>query len=465
MNRRIMKKIIGLCGVTLLLSSCHIYKSYDRPESIDANGIYRDPVAVNDTLAVTDTTNIGNLSWKEIFRDPKLQALIEEGLENNVDMQAAILRVKEAKALLTSARLSYLPSLALAPQGSLTSTDQASPVKNYTLPASASWEIDLFGKLLNANRGQKASYLQSEAYRQAVRSQLIGGIANAYFSLLMLDRQVSVTEQNVALMKETVRTMEAMKEAGMTTEAAVAQSKGAYHQTEAALADLKRQVRETENSISVLLAKAPQNIDRGTLEEQVMPTDLAVGVPLQLLENRPDVKAAELALAGAYYTTNQARSAFYPGVVLTGMAGWTNGSNGSIISNPAVFLWQALGSLTQPIFQRGKLIANLKVTKAEEEIARMNYQQTILEAGKEVSDALFLYNTADIKLREHQAQVSEMQRAVEMNNDLFQAGKATYLEIITAQQSLLSAQLNEVSDTFQRMQAVINLYSALGGGR
>ena len=238
MNRRTMKKIIGLCCATFLLSGCHIYKSYDRPESIDATGIYRDPVAANDTLAANDTTNMGNLSWKEIFRDPKLQMLIEEGLANNVDMQAAILRVKEAKALLTSARLSYLPSLALAPQGSLTSVDKSTPVKNYTLPASASWEVDLFGKLLNAHRGQKASYLQSKAYQQAVRSQLIGGIANAYYSLLMLDRQVSVTEQNVALMKETVRTMEAMKEAGMTTEAAVAQSKGAYHQTEASLADL-----------------------------------------------------------------------------------------------------------------------------------------------------------------------------------------------------------------------------------
>lgn len=458
------KQILGAMCLAAVMSSCHIYKSYDRPESIDASGIYRDPASATDTL-VADTSNMGNLPWKEVFRDAKLQALIEEGLANNVDMQAAVLRVKESKALLNSARLSYLPSLVLAPQGSLTSVDKATPVKNYTLPASASWEVDLFGKLLNAHRGQKASYLQSKAYQQAVRSQLIGGIANAYYSLLMLDRQVSVTEENVALMKETVRTMEAMKEAGMTTESAVAQSKGAYHQTEASLADLKRQVRETENSISVLLAKAPQNIERGTLEEQVMPTELAVGVPLQLLENRPDVKAAELALASAYYTTNQARSAFYPGVNITGTLGWTNGSNGTVISNPAVMLWNAIGSLTQPIFQRGKLVANLKVSKAEEQIAKMNYQQTILEAGKEVSDALFLYDTADKKLTEHQAQVSEMQKAVEMNKDLFQAGKATYLEIITAQQSLLSAQLNEVSDTFQRMQAVINLYSALGGGR
>lgn len=459
-----MKQIIGLCCATLLLSGCHIYKSYDRPESINATGIYRDPVAVNDTLVATDTTNLAHLSWKEIFRDPALQALIEEGLENNVDMQAAILRVKEAKALLTSARLSYLPSLALTPQGSLTSLDKGTPVKNYTLPAAASWEVDLFGQLLNAHRGQKAAYLKSKAYQQAVRSQLIGGIANSYYSLLMLDRQVTVTEQSVALMKETVRTMEAMKEAGMTTEAAVAQNKGMYHQTEASLADLKRQVRETENALAVLLAKAPQYIKRGTLEEQVMPTDLTVGVPLQLLENRPDVKVAELTLAAAYYTTNQARAAFYPSVNITGTLGWTNGSNGTVISNPALMLWNAIGSLTQPIFQRGKLVANLKVSKAEEEIAKMNYQQTILNAGKEVSDALFLYDTASKKLSEHQMQVTEMQTAVDMNKELFQAGKATYLEIITAQQSLLSARLNEVSDTFQRMQAVINLYSALGGG-
>ncbi len=448
-----------------MLSSCHIYKSYDRPESIDANGIYRDPVAQNDTLAATDTTNMGNLSWRQVFTDAKLQSLIEEGLANNVNMQAAVLRVEEAKALLTAARLSYLPSLAIAPQGSLTSVDEGDVVKNYTLPAAASWEVDLFGNLLNAHRGLKASYLQSKASEQAVRSQIICGIANAYYSLLMLDRQVEVTTENVALMKETVRTMEAMKEVGMTNEAAVSQARGGYHQVEAALAGLKRQVRETENSISVLLGRTPGAIDRTTLAEQVMPTDLSVGVPLQLLENRPDVKMAELSLAAAYYTTNRARSAFYPNVNITGTLGWLNGSNGTIISNPAVMMWQALGQLTQPIFQRGKLRANLIVSKREEEIAKMNYQQKILEAGKEVSNALMAYETTGKQLEQYRAQAQEMDKASYMSKELFHAGKATYLEVITAQQNLLSAQLNEVSYTFQRMQAVISLYSALGGGR
>ena len=258
--------------------------------------------------------------------------------------------------------------------------------------------------------------------------------------------------------------MVAMKIAGMTTEAAVAQMRAASHQVEASLMDLKRQVRETENSLAVLLAKAPQTIERSTLDEQVMPEELAAGVPMQLLENRPDVKMAEMTLAAAYYTTNSARAAFYPGLNITGLAGWTNGS-GITVANPGEFMLQALASLAQPIFNNGKLIANLKVSKAEEKIAQMNYQQTILEAGKEVSDALYLFDTQNKKLVEDRGQVEQLDKAVTYTKALFQSGDATYLEILTAQQNLLSAQLSEVADNFQRMQAVINLYSALGGGR
>ncbi len=450
-----------LCA-TALLSSCHIYKSYDRPE-VNTSGIYRDPFSATDTLA-SDTTNMGNLPWKEVFLDPKLQSLIEQGLANNVDMQTAILRVEEAKVMLTSAKLSYLPSINFAPQGTISTLDHSRNVKAYQIPVAASWEIDLFGKVLNAKRGAKASLLQSEAYKQAVRSQLIAGIANIYYSLLMLDRQVAITEETSKIWKENVRVIVAMKEAGMANEAAVAQYKANSHQVEASLADLRRQVRETENALSVLLAQAPHAIERGTLEEQELPEELAAGVPVQLLANRPDVKAAEMALASAYYTTNQARSAFYPSLTIGGTAGWTNGS-GMTVANPGSLLLQALGSLTQPIFNHGKLVANLKVSKAEEEIAKMNYQQTILNAGEEVSNALFLYETASKKIVEHQAQVEALENAVEYTQALFQSGQASYLEILTAQQSLLSAQLNEVSDTFQRMQAVINLYEALGGGR
>lgn len=459
------RNIVYTVCAAALLSSCHIYKAYERPEEINADGIYRDPVAETGTLADSDTTNMGNLPWQEIFTDPKLQALIEEGLANNVDMQAAILRVESAKAQLTAARLAFLPSINLAPQGSLTKMENNPDWgKAYTAAASASWEVDLFGKLLNASRNQKAAYLQSQYSQQAVRSQIIGGIANSYYTLLMLDRQVEITAETVDIYKENVRVTEAMKEAGMTTEAAVVQMRAAYHQVQASLIDLERQVKEVENSISILLAKAPQHIDRTTLDAQVVPEDLTVGVPLQLLENRPDVKMAEMTLASAYYTTNQARAAFYPGVNITATAGWTNGS-GVSIANPGQFMFQALASLTQPIFNNGNLIANLKVSKAEEQIAKMNYQQTILEAGQEVSDALRLYDATNRKLTHDRSQVRELTKAVDYTKALFQSGDATYLEILTAQQNLLSAQLTEVSDNVQRMQAVVTLYSALGGGR
>lgn len=464
MIRMKRSNIFYMMCATALLSSCHIYKAYDRPEDINADGIYRDPVSLTDTLAVSDTTNMGNIPWQELFKDPKLQALIEEGLTNNVDMQAAVLRVEEARVLLTSARLSFLPSINLAPQGTATTMDGGDFVKAYTLPVAASWQVDLFGKLLNASRSQKTAYLQSQYSQQAVRSQLICGIANSYYTLLMLDQQKDITAKTVDIYAENVRVMEAMKIAGMTTEAAVTQTRAAYHQTAASLIDLQRQIREVENSLSVLLAKAPQQIDRGTLDEQIMPEELMAGVPIQLLANRPDVKIAEMNLASAYYSTNQARAAFYPGLNITATAGWTNGS-GISVANPGQFMFQALAALAQPIFNNGKLIANLKVTKAEEEIAKMNYQQTILTAGQEVSDALHLYDASNNKLIEDRARVEQLEKAVVYTKDLFQSGDATYLEILTSQQSLLSAQLTEVSDNIQRIQAVINLYSALGGGR
>lgn len=457
------KQIIGVMCVAAMMSSCHIYKAYDRPEAITTSGIYRDPASATDTLA-SDTTNMGNLPWKEVFRDAKLQALIEEGLNNNVDVQAAALRVKEAKVMLTSAKLSYLPSINIAPQGTATSMDDGNYVKAYTLPAVASWEFDLFGKILNSKRGQKVAYQKSQYSQQAVRSSIICGIANIYYSLLMLDRQVAITTETSDIYKENVRVMEAMKTAGMTTEAGVAQMRAASNQVDASLIDLKRQVRETENSLAILLGRAPQTIERTTLDEQVMPEKLMAGVPLQLLENRPDVKMAEMTLAAAYYSTNQARAAFYPGLTITGTAGWTNGSNISV-SNPGVFLMQAMASLAQPIFNKGKLIANLKVTKAKEKIAQMNYQQTILKAGKEVSDALFLFDCQNKKLENDKVRVEQLNKAVIATKALFQSASATYLEVLTSQQSLLSAQLSEVADNFQRIQAVINLYSAVGGGR
>ncbi|WP_455591285.1 TolC family protein [Bacteroides sp.] len=458
-----MKKLIYLLCATALLSSCHIYKSYDRPDDIQAAGLYRDTVSTADTLA-SDTANFGNLPWREVFTDPQLQTLIEQALENNTDLQTAYLQVKEAEAALLVGKLAYAPALALSPQGTISSFDKHAATKTYSLPVTASWEIDLFGKYLNAKRGAKATLMQTVAYRQAVQTQIISGVANLYYTLLMLDLQLSITEETADIMYRNVETMKAMKEAGWTNEAAVAQSEAAYAQVLASLPAIRQSIREMENSMSMILAQAPQSIRRGTLEAQQLPEEFSVGVPLQLLSNRPDVKAAEMALANTYYNTNSARAAFYPSITLSGSAGWTN-SAGSAIINPGKFLASALGSLTQPLFYRGANIAKLKIAKAQQEEAKLAFQQSVLNAGSEVSNALYQYQSTTEKAEARKMQVNSAEKAAEYTKELFKLGTSTYLEVLSAEQSLLSARLSQVSDTFDRMQAVVSLYQALGGGR
>ena len=460
-----MKKQIILYTVCLaaMMSSCHIYKSYDRPE-VDTQGLYRDPVSDNDTLA-SDTTNMGNLPWEQVFTDPQLQALIRLGLEQNTDLQSAIQNVKAAEAELLSARMAYAPSLAIAPQGGVSHLEGSKRSWTYTLPISASWEVDLFGKLLNSKRGVKVALLQSKAYKQAVQTQVIATIANCYYTLLMLDKQLAITEETSIIWDKSIETMRSMKEAGMVNEAAIVQSEANSYMIKASISDLKQQIREIENTLSLVLKEAPQKIKRGTLEEQKLPEVLNSGVPIQLLANRPDVKAAEMSLAGAYYSTNQARSAFYPQISITGTLGWTNSVTGMPIFDVPKMIMSALGTLTQPLLYRGANLARLKAAKAQQEIAALNFQQSILNAGSEVSNALYQYQAANEKAIQREKQINSLEKSVEYTQQLLTLGTSTYLEVLTAQQSLLSAQLSGISDEFQRIQAVVNLYHALGGGR
>ena len=457
------KQIITLMCATALLSSCHIYKSYDRPEDITAAGLYRDTTAVNDTLAA-DTANFGNLPWREVFTDPQLQALIEQALANNPDLRSAALNVKKAEAALMSARLAYAPTLALSPQG--TSWDKGKATQTYSLPVTASWQIDLFGQILNPKRGAQVSLKQTQFYEQAVQTQVIANVANMYYTLLMLDRQLQITESTADILKKNVETVEAMKDAGIynTTSAGVEQTRAAYAQVLASLPSMRQSIRETENALCLMLNQPAQEIERGVLEGQQLPTEFSAGIPLQLLSNRPDVKAAEMSLAASYYDTNSARAAFYPQITLSGSAGWTN-SAGSAIVNPGKLLASAIGSLTQPLFYRGANIARLKQAKAQEEQSKIQFQTTLLKAGNEVSNALYQYQMTSEKAVSREIQVNSARKAAEDTKELFNLGTSTYLEVLSAEQSYLSAQTSEVSDTFDRMQAVISLYQALGGGR
>ncbi len=452
-----MKRII--IGLLLLtgLSGCHIYRTYERPELSGVDSLYRVPAMTEDTMSLAD------FSWKELFTDTVLQQLIEKGIANNTDLNIARLKVREAEALLTSSKLAYLPSVSLTPQGTIKSIEGNSPTKTYNLAASADWELDIFGRLTNAKREAKAVLEQSQAYKQAVQTQLIATIANSYYTLLMLDKQLDISKRTAEIWAENLRVMKALKKVGQTTEMAVAQIEASKLSVDASLLSLEQQITEVENSLSSLLGVVPQRIDRSTLDMQSFPDTLSVGVPLQLLQRRPDVRQSEAALAESFYTTNRAYSAFYPAITLSGSAGGTNAA-GAIISNPGEWLFSAVGSLVQPLFNRGQNIANLKVAKARQEEALLTFRQTLLNAGTEVNDALLQWQVARRRLDLDRQQIISLQSAVRSSELLMRHSSQNYLEVLTARQTLLDAELSAVSDRFEEIQGVINLYHALGGG-
>ncbi|MBO4731123.1 MAG: efflux transporter outer membrane subunit [Bacteroidaceae bacterium] len=450
--------IIVLCT---LLQSCGLYNKYKRPD-VNTEGLYRDFSNDLDTLVVTDTTTLASTPWREVFTDPKLQVLIDSALANNSDLLTAALSVKQAEAMLSVAKLAYVPSFVFAPSGTLSSWDNNKAVQTYTLPIQASWTIDLFGSLTNAKRAQQAVLIQTRDYQRAVKTSIIAGVANCYYTLLMLDKQLEITRQTESLTLETWEKMQDMKQLYGYTEASVLSAKANYLAVQASIPEIERQIREVENSLSLLLAQAPQHIDRSTFEQQSLPSNLSTGVGIQLLGNRPDVHAKEMALASCFYNVNKARAAFYPNITITGTAAWTN-SGGAGVVNPGKLLAQAVGSLVQPIFQHGQLVAGLKVAKADEEKAYIAWQQSILNAGSEVSNALKQYETS-ARLSEIEAERTATLEANVEAVELLMTNGATYLEVISAQQALLSSQLTKVADDFNKMQAVVNLYYALGGG-
>ena len=453
-----MKKIL-IAALSLLTTGCGIYNKYERPDldTVQTDSLYR-------ADAAPDTaSSIASLGWEELFTDPCLQSLIRRGLEANTDLQTAALRVKEAQATLMSSKLAYLPSLQLDPQGNLSSFDGSKTQKTYSLGGSASWEIDLFGKLTNAKRGARATLLESEAYRQAMQTQVIATVADCYYALLMLDEQVRVTTQTAESWREYVKSLHALMKAGEADRATLSQAEASRLSAESSLLSLQRQVAEQENALCVFIGEVPHRLERGTLNGQQFPDRMSVGLPIELLSRRPDVRQAEASLMQAFYATNSARSAFYPSITLSGSAGWTN-SGGTAITNPGAWLLQAVGSLVQPLFNRGQNIANLKIAKAQQQEAVLAFKQSLLDAGQEVNNALIQWQTAREQILLDQEQVKQLETTVSDTRLLMEHGTVNYLQVITARQSLLSAQLTLASDRYSEIQGVINLYHALGGG-
>ena len=423
----------------------------------DIDSLYCAPMVMNDTVT------IASMPWRELFTDPMLQVLITTGLERNTDLGIARLQVEEAQATLTNTRLSYLPSLNLTPQVGV-SRYNGETQKTYNFGVTATWEVDIFGKVTNAKRGAAAALEQSRAYEQAVQTQLVATIAETYYALLMLDEQLAISEQTLANWDETIATLEALVEAGKANDVAVHQACASRMALEASMLTMRKSISEMENSLCALLKESPHAVSRGTIDGQYFPDSLSAGVPLQLLANRPDVRQAEAALAEAFYATNSARSAFYPNLTLSGTLGWTN-SGGSSVLNPAKWLSNAVAQLTAPLFNRGTNIANLKIAKARCQESVLAFEQSLLDAGNEVNDAVTEWQTADGRIRLDKQQISDLEAATEKTQLLVRYTSANYLETLTAQQLLLSARLTLVQDRIAKIQGIIHLYHALGGGK
>lgn len=453
-----MKKIGILLAVSCLLSGCGIYNRYSRPNlEVNTDSLYRE------TGLLADTTTIGATPWREIFTDPHLQTLIATGLERNTDLGIARLQVEEAQAVLMNARLSYLPSVNLTPQAGI-SHYNGETKKTYTLGATAAWEVDIFGKVNNSRRGAAAALEQSHAYAQAVQTGLVATIAESYYTLLMLDEQLTISEQALANWDETITTLKALAEAGKANDVAVHQARANRTALNASLLTIRKSIRETENSLCALLKESSHTISRGTLGEQSFSDELSIGIPLQLLANRPDVQQAEFALAEAFYATNAARTSFYPSLTLSGTLGWTNNGGGTIL-NPGKWLSNAIAQLVTPLFNKGTNIANLKIAKARQQEAVLRFEQSLLNAGNEVNDALTEWQTADGRIRLDYQQTADLEAATEKTRLLMRYTSANYLEVLTAQQSLLNARLTLAQDQASKIQSVIHLYHALGGGK
>ena len=446
--KRIYKIILG----TLILFSnisCSFYKEYQRPDLHFVDSLYRRMEVLPDSISTAA------LSWDKFFTDSLLKMWIDNGIKYNSDLGIARLKVKEAEAALLAARWAMLPGGSFSAQGGLPGSFSAS--------LNASWESDIFGSLRNSSRKAQAALLKSMAYENAVQTQLVATIAESYYALLGLDEQLAISQRTMKTWDENIRTLDALKRAGKTNEAAVLQAKANKYSVEADVLTLEKKIMEMENSFCALIGVVPMPIERSSLEEQVLPVELSAGVPAEILSRRPDVRQAELALSQCHYAKNIARAAFYPNLSLNGAIGWTTG-NGNIVLDPGSLIANLLASLVQPVFGRGTNKARMMTAQSQYEQAAYSFRQSILDAGVEVNNALTMWETAKQRVEIDKKQILTLQAAVWNTQLLMKHGNANYLEVLSAQKNLLQAELTETSDRLDEIRGVINLYHALGGG-
>ncbi len=447
--------IVCLSVLAVVLQGCGVYQKYSKTTEVDNN-------LFGDEYASADTTSIATVSWREFFTDPHLRDLIDSALVRNTDLRTARLRVEQAEASLSAARLAFLPFVGLNGEGAVARWDDQNS-KTYNLGGNASWELDIFGRVRNAKMEAKSALEGSQAYEQAVKTSLVATVASTYYSLLMFDEQLAINERTLDNWTATVSAMNSLMKAGYFNKTAVLQAEANKMALEQAVLSVRQSISETEKSLCSLLARTPGSIERGVLADQSFPQELSVGVPASLLANRPDVRQAEAQLAQAFYAVGSARSAFYPSLNLSGAAGWTNNGGGMVV-NPGDLLLNMAGSLVQPLFNKGTNVANLKIAKAEQKAALLAFQQKLLDAGAEVNNSLTSWQTARKRLEIGEKRIESLKETVQKTERLMKHSSVNYLEVLTAQQSLLSAEESQAQDRFEEIRSVIALYQSLGGG-
>lgn len=460
-----LTKYIWALSIPLLLVSCFSAKEYVRPEKeiVSSNGYRTDELP-------KDSLSMATVSWKELFVDPMLQAHIEEGLENNIDIRIAIQQILIAEAYLKQGKSAYVPTLNATAQythSELSPNSQFgglfSSLDQYQLSNGFAWEADIWGRIRSGKRAFAATYLQSVAAHKAVKSRLVANIAASYYQLSALDEQIAITTETIDTRAKALETTQALKEAGLVTEVAVKQTEAQLYTAEAILIDLRNRGRLLENTLSLLLGSNSKNRERNLLENQEITTPLSSGTPLHLLANRPDVIAAEYQLINAFELTNVARSNFYPSITLTATGGLQSLDFEKLFSTSSLFT-TVLSGLTQPIFNGRRIRTQYEVSKAQQEQAKLNFKFIVLNASKEVSDALYTYEAASEKIRIKQKELEAYQLANDYSEELLEYGLANYLEVLRARENALNSSLDVINSKNSRFQAIINLYEALGGG-
>ena len=472
MKKKINFKTLVFPILILSLQSCFVAKEYERPEVVKEEN-YRTDNLPQDSITMAD------VSWKDMFTDPLLQEYIEEGLENNIDIRVAMQQILAAEAYFKQGKAGYFPSLTgngtftrnyfskngqLGLQlGNAGGGGIGDHIDNYEISGNLSWEADIWGKIRSNKRAFEASYLQSIAAHQAVKTTLIANIASSYYQLVALDEQKSVTEKTIENRKKSLETNKSLKEAGNITEVGVKQTEAQLYTAQALLIDINNQIRLLENTISILLGKEPTSIERTSLERQSIDTELKTGVPAQLLRNRPDVLQAEYGLVNAFELTNAARANFYPSITLTANGGLQALSAGDLFDTNSLFA-TIIGGLTQPIFQKRQIRTQYEVAEAQQEQARLQFRQAYLTASKEVADALYNYEAATDRIEIKEKEYNSYNTATEYSEELLTYGLANYLEVLTSRENTLNSRLDLINAKYSQLNSVVNLYQALGGG-